>query len=145
MYSKLDKKTTTQTQVKKSATPQLKNNPFLKENAQPQVNPFLSNTEVTQQKAVVQMVKEKGKRVKGGGKKKGLFIGDGGACHIHIVGDNDHFKVGNGKRINLQKSGNGAYFLNSINNCIQSIQEYAGMKGYDQCLNWLTAQRANAV
>jgi biopolymer transport protein ExbD len=129
-----------QAQTEKSNTPQSKNNPFLKADAQPKGNPFLNNTQVTQQKAVVQMGKKKN-----GNTQKGVFIGDASACHIHIVGDNDHFRVGSGKRINLQKHGSGAYFLNSINNCLLSIQEYAGMKGYDACLNWLQTEQANAV
>jgi hypothetical protein len=132
-----------QAQTEKSNTTQLKNNPFLKDDAKPKENPFLNNTQVTQQKAVVQM----GKGGKKGGKKKGIFIGDASACHIHIVGDNDHFKVGkdNGSRVNLQTNGGGKYFLNSVNNCLESLQNYVGVKGYDACLSWLQGQQANAV
>ncbi len=74
-----------------------------------------------------------------GGKKKGKIIGVAGKHHIHVVGDNTHYKFGNdnGSRINIRDVSRQA----DLQTVINYLQPLAAQKGAQACIDWCNKQK----
>lgn len=73
------------------------------------------------------------------GNKKGKFVGAPHGCHIHIVSDNSHFKVGTSDRTRMD------FDPDTYNDQMQEAYDevrtqYSGKPGYANCIAWFQAK-----
>jgi hypothetical protein len=102
--------------------------PWIRSNNSPSHNNLFSSTP--------NLVGTKTIQLNGGGNKKGTFIGEPNALHLHIDIARPHFKIGMSDKNRIDIGTNQEYNKKKLEDVIDAIKEHPGVSGYEECLEW---------